>query len=92
MGTTPGGGTENDLDLLSTGETPHGVVGDELGLETEVGEVLLDLTTDEGSEETSTLGLTGVDLEDFLQEESHVRPVSKEEMDSVDNVPSRNHA
>jgi hypothetical protein len=66
VGTTPGGSTENDLDLLTTGETAHGVVGDELGLETEVGEVLLDFATNEGSEETEALSLTGVDLENFL--------------------------
>ena len=66
VGAAPGGSTEDDLDLLSTGETTHGVVGNELGLETEVCEVLLDLTTNEGTEKTEALGLTGVDLEDFL--------------------------
>ena len=66
VGTTPGGGTEDDLDLLSSGETTHGVVGDELGLETEVSEVLLDLATNEGTEETEKLSLTGIDLEYFL--------------------------
>jgi hypothetical protein len=30
---SPGGGGENDLDLLSSRETPHGVVGNELGLQ-----------------------------------------------------------
>jgi hypothetical protein len=41
-------------------------VRDELGLETKVGKVLLDLATNEGAEETEALGLTGIDLEDFL--------------------------
>ena len=43
MGTTPCCGTEHNLDLLSTGETSHGVVGDELGLQAKVSKVLLDL-------------------------------------------------
>ena len=68
VGATPGGGTEHDLDLLTTGETAHGVVRDELSLETKVGEVLLDLATDERAEETKTLSLTSVDLEDLLLE------------------------
>jgi hypothetical protein len=68
VGTTPGSGGENDLDLLSSRETTHGVVGGELGLETEVGEVSLNLLTDEGTEETSLLGLTRVDLHDLQDE------------------------
>jgi hypothetical protein len=66
VGTTPGGSTEDDLDLLTTRETPHGVVGDKLRLETEICEVLLDLATNEGAEETKALSLTSVDLKDFL--------------------------
>lgn len=66
MGTTPGGGTKHNLDLLTTGQTTHGVVGDELRLETEVGEVSLDLATDEGTEKTKTLSFTSVNLKDFL--------------------------
>ena len=69
MGAAPCSSTEDDLDLLTTGETTHGVVGDELGVETEVGEVLLDFTTDEGSEETKALSLASVDLENFLLKE-----------------------
>jgi hypothetical protein len=64
--TTPCGGTEHDLDLLTTRKTPHGVVGDELGLETEVSKVLLNLATHERAEETKALRLTGINLEDFL--------------------------
>jgi len=68
--TTPGSGSKNDLDLLSSRETSHGVVGGELGLETEVLEVLLDLSSDERSEETKSLSLSGVELEDLLLESS----------------------
>ena len=67
MRATPCRGTEDDLDLLTTGETTHGVVRDELRLETEVGEVLLDLATNERAQETEALSLTSVDLENFLQ-------------------------
>ena len=66
MRATPCRGTEHDLDLLATGETTHGVVRDELRLETKVGEVLLNLATDEGTEETKALSLTSIELEDFL--------------------------
>lgn len=66
--TTPGSGTEHDLDLLTTGETAHGVVGDELGLETEVGEVRLDLLADERAHETETLRFLGVEGLDLLLE------------------------
>lgn len=87
MRTTPRGGGEDDLDLLATRKTTHGVVGGELRLETKVLEVLwrgqkrsasepaehvifpethlLDLLPDEGTEETSLLGLTRVDLDDL---------------------------
>jgi hypothetical protein len=65
--TTPGGGSENDLDLLSSRETTHGVVGGELGLETEVDEVRFDFLSDEGSEETSLLSLTRVDFHNLIE-------------------------
>jgi hypothetical protein len=41
-------------------------VRNELRLETEVSKVLLNLPTNEGTEETEALSLTGVDLDDFL--------------------------
>ena len=66
VGAAPCRGTKNDLDLLTTGETTHGVVRDELGLETEVREVLLDLPTNEGTEKTEALSLASVNLENFL--------------------------
>lgn len=68
MRATPCGSSENDLDLLTTGETPHGVVSDELGLKTKVGKVLLDLPTNEGTKETGTLSLTSIDFNDLLLE------------------------
>ncbi len=66
MRATPCSSTKDNLDLLTTGKTPHGVVRDKLRLKTEVGEVLLDLTTNERAEETEPLSLTSVDLKDFL--------------------------
>jgi len=68
VGAAPGGSTEDNFDLLPTRETPHRVVGNELGLKTEVSEVSLDLTTNEGTEETKALSLTGVDLQNLLLE------------------------
>ena len=68
----PGGSAENDLDLLTARETAHGVVRDEFGVETEVSEVLFDLATDERTEETEALSLTGVNLENFLRNEGNV--------------------
>lgn len=46
----PGTGSENDLDTLAAGKTPHARVRNQLSVETEVSSVLLDLTTDEGTE------------------------------------------
>ena len=66
MRATPCSCTEDDLDLLTTGQTPHGVVRDKLRLETEVGKVLLNLATNKRAEETEALSLTSVNLEDFL--------------------------
>ena len=55
---TPGCSTEDDLDLLSTRETPHRVVRNELGLKTEVGEMSLNLATNDVREkEFGTLEL-----------------------------------
>ena len=39
---------------------------DELGLETEVGEVLLNLPANKGAEQAEALGLAGVNFDDFL--------------------------
>lgn len=39
---------------------------DELGLETKVSEVLLNLPTNEGTEKTETLGLASINFKDFL--------------------------
>lgn len=70
MGTTPGCSAEDNLDLLSSRKTPHGVVRNELGLKTEVSKVLLNLPTNEGTEETKALSFTSVDLENFLKKTS----------------------
>jgi hypothetical protein len=40
-------------------------MGGELGLETKVLEMLLDLLSDEGSHHTESLGLSGVELENW---------------------------
>jgi hypothetical protein len=66
MGTTPCCCTENNFDFLTTREASHCVVRDEFGLKTEIGEVLLNFPSNEGTEETETLGLTSVNLDDFL--------------------------
>lgn len=71
VGTTPRGSGEDDLDLLSSRETTHRVVGRELGLETEIDKVSLDLLSDEGSEETSLLGLSRVDLHNLCDCRTH---------------------
>jgi hypothetical protein len=66
MRTTPSCSTKNDLHFLTTRETPHGVVRDELWFETEVSEMLLNLPTNEGTEKTEALGLASINFEDFL--------------------------
>src|SRR6266545_4089870 len=68
MRTAPCSSTENDLDLLTARETPHGVMGDKFRIQTEVREMLLDLTTDERTEETKPLSLTSINFKNFLLE------------------------
>lgn len=70
VGSSPGGSSQNDLDLLSSGKTSHGVVGGELSLKTEVFEVLLDLLSDKGSHKTQSLSLSSVELKNLLLESS----------------------
>jgi hypothetical protein len=41
-------------------------VGDELGFETEISEMLLDFSTNKGAQETKTLGLARINFENFL--------------------------
>jgi hypothetical protein len=53
-------------------------MGDELGLESEVGAVKLDLATDEGAEKTSLLGLARVDLHDLLLKSTTDELVARE--------------
>jgi hypothetical protein len=66
MGTTPRCGTKDDLYFLSTGKTPHSVVGDKLGLKSKVSKMLLDLPTNKGAKETQTLSFACINLDDFL--------------------------
>ena len=73
MRTTPCCGGEDDLDLLSSRETAHRVVSDKLGLESKVGHVELNLSSDERTEETGLLGLARVDLHDLYESVSSVR-------------------
>eukprot|EP00128_Syssomonas_multiformis_P003089 Colp12_sorted_trinity150504_noHs@15450 len=49
VGVVPGGGTNDDLDLLTTGETTDAVVGGELRVKTDVLKVLLDVDGGEGA-------------------------------------------
>ncbi|GFZ45382.1 LOW QUALITY PROTEIN: hypothetical protein JCM24511_03108 [Saitozyma sp. JCM 24511] len=102
VGSSPGGGTEDDLDLLSTGQTAHRVVRNELGLETtpndktkantrvdspKVLKVLLNLATDERAHETETLGLPRVELHDLLLKATANQLVTREP-----HVLGRRHA
>ena len=78
VGTTPCSSTKDNLDFLTTGETTHSVVRDELGFKTEISEVLLDLTTDERAQETKTLSLTSINLNDLLLETTLDKLVTRE--------------
>lgn len=66
MGTAPCGSTEYNLHLLTARETSHGVVADELGFETKVGEVLLNLAANERAKHTEALSFAGIDFDDLL--------------------------
>lgn len=62
VGALPRAGGENDLDTLTSGETTHAGVGDKLGVDTEVGAVVLNLLTDKGTELTRGESLLLIDL------------------------------
>ena len=64
--TLPRAGGKDDLDTLATGETTHAGVRDKLGVETEVGAVLLDLLADKGTELTRGKGLLLVNVGNHL--------------------------
>ncbi len=68
MGTTPCSSTKDNLHLLTTRKTAHGVMRDKLRLQAKVRKVALDLTTNERAEESKTLSLLGVDLDNLLLE------------------------
>jgi hypothetical protein len=64
---TPSCCTKHDLDLLTTRQTPHGVVGHELGFQAKVSKVLFYFPANKGTQEAETLRFPTVDLEDFLK-------------------------
>ena len=64
--TLPRASGEHDLDTLTTGETTHTRVGDQLGLETELSAVGFDLLTDQRTELTAGKGLLLVNLGNHL--------------------------
>jgi hypothetical protein len=70
VGSSPGSGGKDDLDLLSTRETSHRVVRSEFGLETEIFKVLFDFSSNQRSHQTQSLSFSGVELEDLLLETS----------------------
>lgn len=87
---TPHRGTEHNFDLLTSAETMHRVVRDELGPKIEVGEVLPNFPTNKGTQKTEALGLTSVDLEPCRIKECDQRTVIHIEQN--DDKPSRTHA
>lgn len=64
--TTPSSSTEDNLDLLTAGKTSHGVVRNELGLEAEISEVLLNFSTNKGTQKTKALSFAGINFKNFL--------------------------
>jgi len=66
VGTLPRAGSKDNLDTLTTGQTAHAGVRDKLGVQTEVGAVLLNLLTDQRTELTGGKGLLLINLGDLL--------------------------
>lgn len=64
--TLPRASGENDLDTLTTRQTAHARVRNQLSIETEVGAVLLNLLADKGTELTTGESLLLIDLSDHL--------------------------
>ncbi|TLS26533.1 hypothetical protein PpBr36_04202 [Pyricularia pennisetigena] len=64
--TLPRAGGKDDLDTLTTGQTTHARVGNQLGIETEVGAVALNLLTDQRTELTRGKSFLHVDLGNHL--------------------------
>lgn len=62
----PGGGGQADLDTLTTRETLHARVGDQLGIETEVAAVDFDFLSDQRTESTGLEGNLLIDIGDHL--------------------------
>lgn len=66
VGTLPRAGSKDDLDTLTTGQTAHAGVGNQLSIETELLAVGLNLLTDERTELTAGKGLLLVNLGNHL--------------------------
>jgi len=66
MRTLPRAGGQDDLDTLSTGKTQHAGMGNELGIKTEVGAVLLDLLADQRTELSRGESLLLIDIGNHL--------------------------
>jgi len=69
MGVEPHGGGKDDLDLLTTGKTANTAVGGELGIKSEITQVLLDLNSGQGAGPGTSLGslLVVKGLKDLLE-------------------------
>ena len=66
MGTLPRAGRKNNLDTLTTRQTTHSRVGDEFGIEAEVGAVRLDLLANQGPELAGCQSLLHIDFSNEL--------------------------
>ncbi|GKT59608.1 hypothetical protein ColTof3_06947 [Colletotrichum tofieldiae] len=64
--TLPRAGSKDDLDTLTTGQTAHAGVGNQLGVQAEVGAVGLNLLTDQRAELTGGKGLLHIDIGNHL--------------------------
>ena len=71
VGALPRAGSKDDLDTLTTRQTTHTRVRNELSIETEVGAVRLDFLTDERTELTRGESLLLIDLSNHLGVRSH---------------------
>jgi hypothetical protein len=92
VGAAPCSGTKHDLNLLTTRETSHGIVRNELRLQAKVSKVLLNLPTDKGTKETQTLSLPSIDLKDFLETNGRINIELQMSKLKNENPPSQNHA
>ncbi|KAH6610128.1 hypothetical protein Trco_000148 [Trichoderma cornu-damae] len=66
VGSLPRAGSQDSLDALAAGQTAHAGVGDQLGIEAEVGAVGLNLLSDQRPELTRGEGLLHIDIGNHL--------------------------